>query len=101
MATMSNLNTSCIELELGLGFDNFGHFLGKIMWPKNPISSYFGQNSEMQNCQDYTNPTVSQNDRFDLRINEFFTVLKAMHCSQKYLRIFNLFFFICFANFSG
>ena len=30
-----------------------------LMWPKNPISSYFGQNSEMQNCQDYTDPTVS------------------------------------------
>ena len=29
-----------------------------LMWPKNPISSYFGQNSEMQNCQDYTDPTV-------------------------------------------
>ena len=28
-----------------------------LMWPKNPISSYFGQNSEMQNCQDYTDPT--------------------------------------------
>ena len=28
------------------------------MWPKNSISSYFGQNSEMQNCQDYTDPTV-------------------------------------------
>ena len=28
------------------------------MLPKNPISSYFGQNSEMQNCQDYTDPTV-------------------------------------------
>ena len=30
-----------------------------LMWPKNPISSYFGQNSEMQNCQDYTDPTVA------------------------------------------
>ena len=29
-----------------------------LMWPKNPISSYFSQNSEMQNCQDYTDPTV-------------------------------------------
>ena len=29
-----------------------------LMWPKNPISSYFGQNSEMQNCQDYSDPTV-------------------------------------------
>ena len=29
-----------------------------LMWPKNPISSYFGQNSEMQNCQDYTDPIV-------------------------------------------
>ena len=28
-----------------------------LMWQKNPISSYFGQNSEMQNCQDYTDPT--------------------------------------------
>ena len=25
---------------------------------KNSISLYFGQNSEMQNCQDYTDPTV-------------------------------------------
>ena len=41
----------------------------------------------------------SQNDRLDLRINKFFTVLKAMHRSQRYLRIFNL-FFTCFANFS-
>ena len=32
-----------------------------LMWPKNPISSYFGQNSEMQNCQDYTDPTVHHN----------------------------------------
>ena len=31
-----------------------------LMWPKNPISSYFGQNSEMQNCQDYTDPTVHE-----------------------------------------
>ena len=31
-----------------------------LMWPKNPISSYFGQNSEMQNCQDYTDPTVGE-----------------------------------------
>ena len=29
-----------------------------LMWPKNSNSSYFGQNSEMQNCQDYTDPTV-------------------------------------------
>ena len=28
------------------------------MQPKNPISLQFGQNSEMQNCQDYTDPTV-------------------------------------------
>ena len=30
-----------------------------LIWPKNTILSYFGQNSEMQNCQDYTDPTVS------------------------------------------
>ena len=29
-----------------------------LMWPKNSNSSYFGRNSEMQNCQDYTDPTV-------------------------------------------
>ena len=28
------------------------------MWPKNPIPAYFGQNDEMQNWQDYTDPTV-------------------------------------------
>ena len=31
-----------------------------LMWPKNSNSSYFGQNSEMQNCQDYTDPTVPE-----------------------------------------
>ena len=34
--------------------------LGLLMWPKSPVSSYFGQNSEMQNCQDYTDPTVPE-----------------------------------------
>ena len=29
-----------------------------VLWPKNPISSYYGQNYEMQNCQDDTNSTV-------------------------------------------
>ena len=29
-----------------------------LTWPKNSNSTYFGQNSEMQNCQDYTDPTV-------------------------------------------
>ena len=33
-----------------------------LMWPKNSNSSYFGQNSEMQNCQDYTDPTVLGSD---------------------------------------
>ena len=28
-----------------------------LMWPKNSNLSYFGQNSEMQNGQDYTDPT--------------------------------------------
>ena len=34
-----------------------------LMWPKNSNSSYFGQNSEMQNCQDYTDPTVPMESR--------------------------------------
>ena len=29
-----------------------------LMWPKNPIQLQFGQNSEIQKCQDYTDPTV-------------------------------------------
>ena len=38
----------------------FGHFLWKIYdyVAKNPVSLYFGQNSEMQNYQDCTDPTV-------------------------------------------
>ena len=36
----------------------------------------------------------SQNDRLDLRNNEFLTVLKTMHPSQRYLRFFNLIFYL-------
>ena len=35
-----------------------------------------------------------QNDRLNLRINEFLLVLKTMHCSQRYLQFFDLFFYL-------
>ena len=54
----------CRDLVTRLGWcpsakDN-EHCHGKIwlIWPKFPISSFFGQNSEMQSLQDYTDPTI-------------------------------------------
>ena len=41
--------TARAKIFLALPWEN----LGLLIWPKNPISLYFGQNSEMQNCQDY------------------------------------------------
>ena len=37
VATMSNLNLSCIELELELGFDNFSQF-----WSRGDLKSWVG-----------------------------------------------------------
>ena len=36
------------------------------MWQKNPIYSYSGQNSEMPNCQDYTDHSVAAEELFNI-----------------------------------
>ena len=53
-----------------------------LMWPKNPISSYFGQNSEMQNCQDYTDPTVVKNIQ-ELMISLIYSEWLADGCKEE------------------
>ena len=47
------------------------------MWSKNPILSYFGPNSEMQNYQDYTDPTLPPLHSLDTTLTPFwlFTVI--------------------------
>ena len=58
-----------------------------LMWPKNPISSYFGQNSEMQNCQDYTDPTVAARIREESAISDLsylVTMLATVSTHRKY-----------------
>ena len=53
-----------------------------LMWPKNSNSSYFGQNSVMQNCQDYTDPTVTTS----AAVNFTFFFKALLRANQEYIQ---------------